>query len=129
MTSFAIALPQTVEDGCFDPPPCGVPRPRRGARLRRARGRTSRCSATLPVLAPLEVLAFAAACTERIRLGCAVLISSLHSPVHLAKSLGSLDQLSAGGWSRLGGGGGFRVFAAFGVDPSTFIARFNEGLA
>ncbi len=83
----------------------------------------------LPVLAPLDVLAFAAACSERIRLGCAVLISSLHSPVHLAKSLGSLDQLSAGRLEiGLAGGGGFRAFGAFGVDPSTFIARFNEGL-
>ena len=42
---------------------------------------------THPDLAPLEVMAYAAACTERIRLGCAVIVSSLVSPVHLAKSI------------------------------------------
>ena len=76
------------------------------------------------------MLAFAAACTSRMRLGCAVLVSTLHSPVHLAKSLASLDQLSGGRLEvGLGTGGGGRMFSAFGVDPASFVARFNEGVA
>ena len=41
-------------------------------------------------------MTYAAACTERMRLGCVVFVSTLHSPVHLAKSLSTLDQLSRG---------------------------------
>ena len=49
-----------------------------------------------PILAPLELMTFAAACTERLRLGCAVFVSPLHNPVHLARSISTLDQLSRG---------------------------------
>ncbi|WUD78151.1 LLM class flavin-dependent oxidoreductase [Streptomyces sp. NBC_00510] len=84
---------------------------------------------TMPQLAPLETMTFAAACTERLRLGCVVFVSTLHSPVHLAKSIGSLDQLSR---SRIevgfGTGGPHRPFAAFGVDPERYVARFYEGM-
>jgi probable F420-dependent oxidoreductase len=80
-------------------------------------------------LSPLEAMTYAAACSERLRLGCAVFVSSLHSPLHLAKSISSLDSLSQG---RLEvgfvAGGPGRPFSAFGVDPSTIVARFNEGL-
>ncbi len=34
-----------------------------------------------PLLAPLELLAYAAACTERLRLGAGVLITTLHDPL------------------------------------------------
>jgi probable F420-dependent oxidoreductase len=80
-------------------------------------------------LSPLETLTYAAAYTNRIRLGCAVFVTPLHSPVHLAKSIASLDRLS-GGRLEVGvaAGGRGRQFAAFGVDPDTFVARFNEGL-
>src|ERR687897_2399135 len=47
-----------------------------------------------PFLSPIETMTYAAACTERMRLGCAVLVTPLHSPVQLAKSLATLDQLS-----------------------------------
>src|SRR5262249_55873262 len=83
-----------------------------------------------PDIGPLETLSFAASCTGRMRLGCAVLVSSLHSPIHLAKSIASVDQLSGGRVEvGLGTGGGFRAFGAFGIDRSSFVARFNEGLA
>ncbi len=42
--------------------------------------------ARAPQLAPLEAMTFAAACTSRIRLGCTVFVTPLHSPVHLAKA-------------------------------------------
>ena len=82
-----------------------------------------------PQLGPTETMTFAAACTERIRLGCAVYVTPLHNPVHLAKSLSTLDQLSGGRLEvGVGAGGKQRPFAAFGVDPATYIARFTEGV-
>ncbi|MFI6637745.1 TIGR03619 family F420-dependent LLM class oxidoreductase [Nonomuraea fuscirosea] len=56
---------------------------------------------------PLAVLTAAAVATERVRLGTAVLIAALHTPVQLAKALATVDQISGGrmvagmstGWS------------------------------
>jgi probable F420-dependent oxidoreductase len=74
-------------------------------------------------------MTYAAACTERIRLGCVVFVSTLHSPVHLAKSLSTLDQLSRGRIEvGVGTGGRGRPFAAFGVDPARYVSRFTEGV-
>ncbi|WP_433443453.1 LLM class flavin-dependent oxidoreductase [Nonomuraea sp. CA-141351] len=126
---FAISIPQYVSDGSFDP-----------AALRRYLARAEELGfhsawtgeqplGTMPHLGPVETMTYAAACTDRIRLGCAAFISSLHSPVHLAKSLSSLDQLSRGRLDiAITTGGGFRPFAAFGVEPDSFVARFTEGL-
>jgi len=81
-------------------------------------------------LAPLQTLTYAAACTEQLRLGCAVFILPLHNPVHLAKAISSLDCLSHGRVEvGLATGGRGRPFAAFGVDPDKPVARFNEALA
>ena len=126
---FGIGIPQSLAGGDFDP-----------ATLRGFLNRAEELGfegawtgeqvlGTLPHLSPLEVMAYAAACTSRIRIGCAALITSLHSPVHLAKSLSTLDQLSGGRLDvAVATGGRFRPFAAFGVDPATFVARFTEGL-
>ena len=82
-----------------------------------------------PLIAPLELLAYAAACTERLRLGVAVLVSSLHDPLQLAASITAVDRLSHGRLEvGLAPGGGGRQFEAFGVDPDTFVASFTEGL-
>jgi probable F420-dependent oxidoreductase len=82
-----------------------------------------------PLLAPLELLAYAAACTERLRLGVAVLVSSLHDPLQLASSVTAVDRLSHGRLDvGVAPGGGFRQFAAFGVDKATYISSFTEGL-
>lgn len=81
-------------------------------------------------LAPLQTLTYAAACTERLRLGCAVFILPLHNPLHLAKAISSLDCLSHGRVEvGVATGGRERPFAAFGVDPDKPVARFNEALA
>jgi probable F420-dependent oxidoreductase len=82
---------------------------------------------TIPHLGPLETLSYAAAVTRRIRLGVAALVLPLYSPLHLAKSVASLDQLSRGRLDLgITLGGRFRQFAAFGVDPDTLVARFTE---
>jgi len=83
-----------------------------------------------PQLGPLETMTYAAACTQRMRLGCVVFVSTLHSPVHLAKGVATLDQLSRGRIDvGVGTGGKVRPFAAFGVEPDRYLARFNEGIA
>ena len=92
---------------------------------------------------PLAVLTAAAVATEEVRLGTAVLIAALHTPVQLAKALATIDQISGGrmvagmstGWStdELQATGATRadrgrfldetldVFdAAWGPDPVTF---------
>src|SRR6516164_2195058 len=82
-----------------------------------------------PQLSPLEAMTFAAACTERLRLGCVVFVSTLHLPVQLAKSLASLDQLSCGRVEvGVGTGGKHRPFPAFGMTSERYVARFTEGV-
>jgi alkanesulfonate monooxygenase SsuD/methylene tetrahydromethanopterin reductase-like flavin-dependent oxidoreductase (luciferase family) len=82
-----------------------------------------------PLLAPLELLAYCAACTERLRLGVAVLVSSLHEPLQLASAVTAVDRISHGRLDvGVAPGGGRRQFAAFGVDKETFISYFTEGL-
>jgi probable F420-dependent oxidoreductase len=126
---YAISIPQFVADGAFDP--AGF-----RAYLRRAEalGFTSAWTqeqvlGTMPTLGPIEAMTYAAACTERIRLGCVVFVTPLHNPIHLAKSLSTLDQLSRGRIEvGVGTGGQGRMFSAFEVDPDSLVARFTEGL-
>ena len=82
-----------------------------------------------PRIAPLEMLAYAAACTSRLRLGVAVLITSLHDPLQLASAITAVDRLSHGRLDLgVGHGGNFRPFSAFGVEKATFVSYFTEGL-
>lgn len=82
-----------------------------------------------PMIAPMEMLAWAAACTTTLRLGVAVLITSLHDPLQLASTVTAVDRLSHGRLELgVAPGGGRRKFEAFGVDPATFISSFTEGL-
>ncbi len=82
-----------------------------------------------PLLAPLELLAYCAACTERLRLGVAVLVTSMHEPLQLAQSVTAVDRLSHGRLDiGVAPGGGGRNFVAFGVEKDTFISYFTEGL-
>lgn len=126
---FAISVPQVAADGSFDP--AGVRAYLEQAEELGFAGAWAgeQVLGTLPLLSPLETLAYAAACTRRIRLGCAMLVSSLHNPVHLAKTIASLDQLSLGRLDvGLVAGGPFRMFSAFDADRASFVARFTEGL-
>jgi probable F420-dependent oxidoreductase len=80
-------------------------------------------------LDPLGTMTYAAACTERLRLGCVVFVTPLHIPLHLAKAIATLDNLSHGRVEvGVGTGGRARPFAAFGIDPEGLVARFNEGV-
>jgi probable F420-dependent oxidoreductase len=126
---FAIAIPQFYADGEFDPEAF------RGYLARAeelgfdsAWTQEGMLGASAQ-LGPIEVMTYAAACSQRMRLGCAVFVSTLHSPVHLAKSISTLDQLSGGRIEvGVGTGGKGRPFAAFGVEPKRYVSRFTEGI-
>jgi probable F420-dependent oxidoreductase len=126
---LGIAIPQTFLDARIDP-----------ARIRAFLTRAEALGFTgawvveqilgrIPSLEPVTLLTYAAAVTQRIRLGSAVLLTALRSPVHLAKSLASLDQLSGGRLDvGVGLGGNPRVYPAFGRGPERRAARFAESV-
>ena len=126
---FAISIPQFVADGAFDPAGFRAYLARAEALGFDSAWTLEQVLGTMPTLGPMETMTYAAACTERIRLGCVVFVTPLHSPVHLAKSLSTLDQLSRGRIEvGVGTGGRGRMFSAFEVDPASLVARFTEGL-
>ncbi len=125
---FSIAIPQFDYDG-FDAP---------GLRAYLARAEElgfeggwvlEQVLGPAPLLAPLELLTFCAACTDRLRLGVAVLVTSLHDPLQLASAVTTVDRISHGRLDiGVAPGGGARQFAAFGVEKDTYISYFIEGL-
>ena len=126
---LGVAIPQTRLDGAFD--------------VEKLRGFLARAEAlgvqsawvveqvlgSIRSLEPVALLTYAAACTERLRLGSAVLLTALRSPVHLAKSLATLDHLSGGRLTvGVGLGGNPRIYPAFGLQAARRATRFAEGL-
>jgi probable F420-dependent oxidoreductase len=127
---FAIAIPQFYGDGEFDPAAFRGYFARAEELGFESAWAMEQLLGSWRQLGPIETMTYAAACTERMRLGCVVFVSTLHNPVHLAKSLSTLDQLSRGRVEiGVGTGGKARPFAAFGVDPGRYVARFTEGIA
>jgi alkanesulfonate monooxygenase SsuD/methylene tetrahydromethanopterin reductase-like flavin-dependent oxidoreductase (luciferase family) len=82
---FGIAIPQFVADGAFDPAAF-----RSHLARAEALGVDSAWDRAGPrvdaVPDPIETMTDPAACTERIRLGCAVLVTPLHSPFQLPRA-------------------------------------------
>jgi probable F420-dependent oxidoreductase len=127
---FAIAIPQFYGDGEFDSSAFRAYFARAEELGYHSAWAQEQILGSAPQLAPLEAMTYAAACTQRMRIGCVVFVSTLHTPAHLAKSLSTLDQLSRGRLDvGIGTGGKHRPFAAFGMSPERYIARFTEGLA
>jgi probable F420-dependent oxidoreductase len=127
---FAIAIPQFYADGEFDPAAFRAYLTRAEELGFDSAWAQEQLLGSWNQFAPIEAMTYAAACTERLRLGCVVFVSTLYSPVHLAKSLATLDQLSRGRIEiGVGTGGPGRPFAAFGVAPGRYVARFTEGIA
>jgi len=128
---FAIGIPQLYPDGSFSPADFKAYL----ARVEELGVFESAWTQEMVLggaaqLAPLEVMTYAAACTATLRLGCTVFVSTLHTPVHLAKALSSLDQLSGGRLEvGIGSGGPRRPFAAFGMSADRWLPRFTEGVA
>jgi probable F420-dependent oxidoreductase len=126
---FAVAIPQFYSDGEFDPAAFQYYLGRAEELGFESAWTQEQLLGTWNQLAPIETMTYAAACTRRLRLGCVVFVSTLYSPVHLAKSLSTLDQLSRGRIEvGVGTGGRDRPFGAFGVDPRRYVARFTEGI-
>ena len=78
---------------------------------------------------PLDLLAWLAACTQRLRLGTGILVLPEHHPLQLAKRCATIDRLS-GGRLFLGVGVGWmrEEVAALGIDPDERGTRTDEGI-
>jgi probable F420-dependent oxidoreductase len=77
---------------------------------------------------PFVVLSYAAALTQRIRLGVSVVVLPLHHPIHVAHSVTTLDQVS-NGRAVLGVGlGRTGHYQDFGVPVERRVGRFLEGV-
>jgi probable F420-dependent oxidoreductase len=126
---FAIAIPQFYSDGEFDPAAFRAYLTRAEELGFHSAWTQEQVLGAWPQFSPIEAMTYAAACTERLRLGCVVFVTPLHIPAHLAKSLSTLDQLSRGRIEIGVGHGGRRPYAAFGLDPARSVARFTEGIA
>ena len=85
-----------------------------------------------PRLEPVAAMAAIAARTSRVRIGTAVLLPAIRSPVPLAHALATVDVLSGGRTVlAMGVGGVFtpeqaQDFSAAGVDPKKRAGRFTE---
>ncbi|MFI5610250.1 LLM class flavin-dependent oxidoreductase [Amycolatopsis sp. NPDC051903] len=126
---YAIAIPQYYSDGSFDPGAFREYLTRAEEAGYHSAWTQEAVFGRRPQLSPMEAMTFAAACTDTLRLGCTVFVSTLHIPAQLAKSTASLDQLSRGRLEMgVGSGGKNRPYAAFGMQPDRYLARFTEGV-
>ena len=87
----------------------------------------------VPLMESVSLLCYAAAVTERIRLGVSVIVFPIRNAVQLAKNFSSLDNMS-NGRAILGIGlgpvfAGDHYFKIFGTRSDEALRRFNEGLA
>ncbi len=128
---FAISLPQYARDSRFDDAAFrGFLRRAEELEVFESVWTQEQVLGAAGSLAPLQALTYAAACTEQLRLGCAVFVLPLHNPLHLAKAISSLDCVSQGRVEvGVATGGRGRPFDAFGIDADRPVARFNEALA
>ena len=126
---LGVAIPQTILSGAFDARAVVRFLARAEAMGFESAWVVEQILGSIRSLEPVTLLTYAAACTERLRLGSAVLLTALRSPVHLAKTLTTLDQLSGGRIDvGVGLGGNPRIYPAFGLAPARRAARFAEGL-
>lgn len=131
---FGIPIPQVFLDGHVD---LGVIRA--SLQLAEERGLHSAwtqdqviSNVEVPLVECLSLMNYAAACTERLRLGVSVIVFPVRDPVLLAKQVASLDHLSNG---RVDLGLGLgppavaeNFYRSFGTDYSERVRRFTEGL-
>ncbi len=77
----------------------------------------------------IPLLSYAAALTQRLQLGVAVLVVPIRNPVLMAKAIATIDHLS-GGRAIVGLGLGARtdIYPAFGIGPERRVARLLEGV-
>ena len=125
--SWGISVPQVFFDGPID-----MPFIDRWAKRAEALGYESlwtqeQITGSVPILEPVTLLSYMAAITERVRLGTSVIVAPLRNPVQLAKSLSSLDHMSAGRLIvGLGLGGNPNDMLPLSVAPEKRVRRFTE---
>ena len=128
-TRIGIASPHIFEDGNVD-----MDLVRRYVARAEALGYASlwtqeRVTGPQATLDTITFLSYVAGQTTRLRLGISVLVLPRHNPVHLAKQLASLDQMSGG---RLIVGVGLGTNGAempmYGMSPDRRVRRFIEHL-
>jgi probable F420-dependent oxidoreductase len=86
----------------------------------------------VPLMESVSLLCYAAAVTERLRLGVSVIVFPIRNAAQLAKNFSTLDNMS-NGRAILGIGlgpvfAGDHYFAIFGTRANEALRRFNEGL-
>ena len=129
-TRFGIAIPQTFEIGA----PVDLDLIDQHLRRTEALGYESTWTqdgplGTMQTLDPLTLLAHAAGVTERMGLGVSVLVMPWRDPIHLAKMMATIDQLSRGrAMLGVGIGGQQEAYPAFGITPAGRVSRFEESL-
>ncbi|MEV6944893.1 LLM class flavin-dependent oxidoreductase [Streptomyces sp. NPDC051172] len=127
---FAISIPQFYRDGQFDPGAFRAYFAKAEDLGYHSAWAQDPLLGAGSVLSPMEAMTYAAACTTRLRLGTTVFVSTLYQPVHFAKALATIDQMSGGRLEvGVGSGGPHRPFTAFGMDKARYLARFTEGIA
>jgi len=127
--TLGVAIPQTVLQGGFEVAKLRTFLARAEALGFESAWVVEQILGGIRSLEPVTLLTWAAACTERLRLAPAVLLTALRSPVHLAKALSSLDHLSGGRLTvGVGLGGNPKIYPAFGLLAARRAARFAEGL-
>ena len=83
------------------------------------------------MLEPVTLLSYVAAITTRVRLGTSVILLTLRNPIQLAKSLSTLDCMSAGRLTfgiGLGGGHLSSQEEVFGYSREKRVRRFTEAV-
>jgi alkanesulfonate monooxygenase SsuD/methylene tetrahydromethanopterin reductase-like flavin-dependent oxidoreductase (luciferase family) len=130
--TFGIPVPQVFMDGRPD-----MPLVKRALRRAEELGFESawvqdQVAGQVPLMESVSLLCYAAAVTERIRLGVSVIVFPIRNAVQLAKNFSSLDNMS-NGRAILGIGlgpvfAGDHYFKIFGTRSDEALRRFNEGL-
>ncbi len=127
-TLCGIAIPQVFVDGAVD-----LKHIRRFLERAEEQGYQSAWTqetvlSPFAILEPLSLLSYASAVTTRMRLGVSVMLTTLRNPIQLAKTLSSLDHLSAGRLDVGVAAGGHVDEAIFGYSKERRIRRFVEGI-
>ena len=128
---FGIGIPQVFFDGKIDSKLISRFITRAEALNYHSLWVAERVFGPIPSVDPILSLTYAAALTQKIKIGTSILLSVLRHPVYLAKGLGSLDHLSQGRLIVGVGVGGYTqspFYPAFGMSPEEVGDRFEEGI-
>lgn len=131
-TSFGIPIPQVFLDGRADMELVRSTLQRAEALGYEGAWVQDQVTGDASLLESVSLMCYAAAVTEKLRLGVSVIVFPIRNAVQLAKSISSLDHMS-GGRVTLGIGLGppsqaENFYKSFGVEYAERVRRFNEGL-